>query len=107
MIIWKIHIISAKFILTVSKDITDCLKISFPECKNKIKKVSLSIDHNKFNKKIKKTNLITYMPRKMPEHSETVMFLRKLPKNWKIKNTQFKGESFFIIFSNQNFSIIY
>ncbi len=78
---------SAKFILTVSKDITDCLKISFPECKNKIKKVSLSIDHNKFNKKIKKTNLITYMPRKMPEHSETVMFfLRKhLPKNWKIK----------------------
>ena len=38
-------------------------------------------------KKIKKNNIITDMPRKLPQHSELVLFfLRKhLPKNWKIK----------------------
>tara|TARA_Y100001970_G_scaffold207122_1_gene252321 strand:+ start:7487 stop:8542 length:1056 start_codon:yes stop_codon:yes gene_type:complete len=77
----------AKFIISVSKDITECLKISFPKVKKKILKVSLSVEKNKFNLKIKKKNLITYMPRKMPQHSETIMFfLRKhISRKWKIK----------------------
>jgi hypothetical protein len=57
----------------------------FPNLKNKIFKVNLSVDSNKF-KINKKSNLITYMPRKLPEHSNLLLFYLKnlLPKNWKI-----------------------
>ena len=78
----------AKFIISVSDDITKCLKISFPKIKNnKIIRCNIAINKNKFNFKIKKTNLITYMPRKIPDHSETIMFfLRKhISKKWKIQ----------------------
>ena len=78
----------AKFIISISENITKCLKIAFPGIKNnKIIKVNISIDKNKFNSKIKKKNLITYMPRKIPDHSETIMFfLRKhISKKWKIQ----------------------
>ena len=77
----------AKFIMSVSRDITECLKVSFPKIEKKILKVNLSVDKDKFNTKVKKQNMITYMPRKMPQHSETVMFfLRKhISKKWKIK----------------------
>ena len=36
---------------------------------------------------IKKTNIITYMSRKLPQHSDLVLFFlrRHLPKPWKIK----------------------
>ena len=85
----------AKFIMSVSKDITECLKISFPRIEKKILKINLSVDSNKFNSKIKKKNLITYMPRKMPVHSDTVMFfLRKhLSKKWKIKKIHKQKEN--------------
>ena len=77
----------AQFIMSVSKDITECLKLSFPKIERKILKINLSVDKNKFNFKTKKNNLITYMPRKMPEHSQTIMFfLRKhIPRKWKIE----------------------
>ena len=78
----------AKFIISISDNITKCLKISFPGIKNnKIIKANISIDKNKFNLKIKKKKLITYMPRKIPDHSETIMFfLRKhISKKWKIQ----------------------
>ena len=57
----------------------------FPKIRKKIFKVNLSIDNKKFKIK-KKTNLITYMPRKLPEHSNLLLFFLKnlLPKNWKI-----------------------
>ena len=57
----------------------------FPNLKKKIFKVNLSVDSNKFKIK-KKSNLITYMPRKLPEHSNLLLFYLKnlLPKNWKI-----------------------
>ena len=57
----------------------------FPNLKKKIIKISLSVDSNKFKVK-KKTNLITFMPRKLPEHSNLLLFYLKnlLPKNWKI-----------------------
>ena len=77
----------AKFILSVSKDITKCVKLAFPYCSNKIIESSFAINSQNFNLNRKKSNLITYMPRKLPQHSELVLFfLRKhLPKSWKIK----------------------
>ena len=77
----------AKFILSVSKDISNCVKLAFPNCAKKILRSSLSVDINKFDLKTKKINMITYMSRKLPKHSELVLFfLRKhLPKSWKIK----------------------
>jgi len=78
---------NAKYILTYSKDIENCVSLAFPESKNKIFKVKYSIDFKKINYKRKKENLITYMPRKLAKHSELVIFFLKntLPSNWKIK----------------------
>jgi len=75
----------AKLIITTSKYSVSYLKNMFPSLSKKIFKVNLSIDSNKFKIK-KKTNLITYMPRKLPEHSSLLLFYLKnlLPKNWKI-----------------------
>ena len=75
----------AKLIITTSKYSVSYLKNMFPSFSKKIFKVNLSIDSNKFKIK-KKTNLITYMPRKLPEHSSLLLFYLKnlLPKNWKI-----------------------
>ena len=77
----------AKFILSYSKDIKDCISLAYPSVKNKIFDVKYSIDSNKFNLKTKKNNLITYMPRKLSKHSELIIsFLNNsLPKSWKIK----------------------
>jgi hypothetical protein len=77
----------AKFILSVSKNISLCVKLAFPSCSNKILSSSLSVDAKKIIFKSKKSNLITYMPRKLPQHSDLVMFFlkKKLPKFWKIK----------------------
>jgi len=74
----------SKIILTYSKDILNCVKIAFPEVGYKIFEIKCSV-----NPKIKiknKKNFITYMPRKMSNHSQKLIFFlkRKLPKNWKI-----------------------
>ena len=80
--------------------------------KNKILNVKYSIDYKKFNFKIKKENLITYMPRKLPKHSELIIsFLNNsLPSNWRIKAIDNSSEKevyrilekskFFLAFSN-------
>tara|TARA_B100000700_G_C15007995_1_gene839539 strand:- start:582 stop:1637 length:1056 start_codon:yes stop_codon:yes gene_type:complete len=77
----------AKFIISYSEDITKCISIAFPNCKNKIFKTSYSIDNKKFNTSIKKKNIITFMPRKLPEHSKHLLFFlrKKLPSNWVVK----------------------
>ena len=77
---------NAKLIITDSEYSIDYLKQMFPKCKNKIYRVNLSVDSKKFEK-IKKKNLITFMPRKLPGHSELLQFYLKnlLPKNWKIE----------------------
>ncbi|MDA7823886.1 glycosyltransferase [Candidatus Pelagibacter sp.] len=76
---------SAKLIITTSKHSVSYLRTMFPNLRKKIFKVNLSVDSNKFKIK-KKSNLITYMPRKLPEHSSLLLFYLKnlLPKNWKI-----------------------
>lgn len=78
---------NAKFILSISKDIRSCISLAFPKVKNKILDSIYSVDSEKFNLKTKKENLITYMPRKLPNHSALVTSFIKnsLPKNWKIK----------------------
>ena len=75
----------AKLIVTTSKYSVSYLRAMFPKIRNKIFKINLSIDSNKFKIK-KKLNLITYMPRKLPAHSDLLFFYLKnlLPKNWKI-----------------------
>ena len=76
---------NAKLIITTSKYSISYLRTMFPNIKKKIFKINLSIDNKKFKIK-KKSNLITYMPRKLPEHSSLLLFFLKnlLPKNWKI-----------------------
>ena len=78
---------NAKFILSYSKDIDECVVKAFPKSKNKILKVVPAINHKKLTPNKTKENLITYMPRKLAKHSELVLsFLQTyLPKNWKIK----------------------
>ena len=78
---------NAKFILSYSKDISSCIKLAFPNCEKKILKTNISIDPNKFKFNTKKINMITYMPRKLPTHSDNLIFFLRhgLPKAWKFK----------------------
>ena len=64
---------NASFILSYSEDITQCIKLSFPKIKTQIIKIKYSIDSIKYNYKIKKKNLITFMSRKLPQHSTQVV----------------------------------
>ena len=101
----------AKLILSDSKYTIKCLNEMFPEFKKKILRIHFSIDSKKF-KVSKKSNLITYMPRKLANHSSLLLFYLKnlLPKNWKIlalnnlsekKLINLMGESkIFLSFSN-------
>ena len=75
----------AKLIITTSKYSLNYLRTMFPNLRKKIFKVNLSVDGNKFKIK-KKSDLITYMPRKLPSHSNLLFFYLKnlLPKKWKI-----------------------
>jgi hypothetical protein len=75
----------AEFILSYSKDISECIKTVFNINRNKIIKTNISI---KSEKKFKKKNIITYMPRKLRNHSNNLLFFIKshLPKNWFIRS---------------------
>ena len=75
----------AEFILSYSKDISKCVKTVFNINKNKIIKTNISIESEK---KFIKKNIITYMPRKLRNHSSNLLFFIKshLPKKWIIKS---------------------
>ena len=75
----------AKLIITDSKYSIKYLEEMFPKQRKKIIKINFSIDDKKF-KINQKSNIITYMPRKLPDHSNLLNFYLKnlLPKNWKI-----------------------
>ncbi len=102
---------NAKFILSSSNDTTECIKLRFPKLNTKIIKISYSlnlgpIDYNK------KKNIITYLSRKLPHHSNLVVSFLKphLPKKWYIKNlhelpyekyaSELKKSKIFLSFSN-------
>ena len=102
---------NAKFILSISKDTTNCIKLKFPKLKTKILKVSYFLDLGEVNFS-KKKNLITYMSRKLPQHSNLVISYLKpnLSKKWKLHNLQnlsekktydlLKKSKIFLSFSN-------
>lgn len=94
----------AKFILSYSSDITECVSLAYPNVKKKIIDVICSINSKKFNPKVKKRNLITFMPRKLRKHSELLnSFIRhNLPKNWKIKKIENVNENEVIKTLNQS-----
>ena len=77
----------AKFIISYSEDITNCIKIKFPKLKTKIIKISYALDLKNLTLSRKK-NVITYMSRKLPQHSYLVTNYLKphLPINWSIKD---------------------
>ena len=99
-------------IILISSDYNiKCFKEIFPELSHKILKMNLSINSKKFKIK-RKTNTITFMPRKLPDHAHLLKFYIKniIPKNWKFvslenvsekKLTNSLAESkFFLSFSN-------
>ena len=75
----------SKIIISDSDYSIKCIKNMFPKFTKKIVRVNFSVNEQKF-KISKKTNLITYMPRKLPDHANLLIFYLKnlLPKNWKI-----------------------
>ena len=89
----------AEFIISYSDEITECVKLTFPKLINKILRINISVDNNKFicSEEIfkNKENLITYMPRKKIDHVTKLLFIlnQHLPKNWKIKSIDNLKES--------------
>tara|TARA_Y100001970_G_scaffold64809_1_gene82959 strand:+ start:2661 stop:3731 length:1071 start_codon:yes stop_codon:yes gene_type:complete len=102
---------NSEFIMTDSNYSIQYILNMFPKCKNKIIRVNFSIDSSKFKKKSKK-NIITYMPRKLQDHSILLNFYIKniLPKGWKINplinlnenelNKKLSESKIFLSFSN-------
>tara|TARA_A100000164_G_scaffold330957_1_gene319783 strand:- start:396 stop:1418 length:1023 start_codon:yes stop_codon:yes gene_type:complete len=80
---------NAKFILSISSDTSDCIKLKFPKLKTKILKVSYSLNLGDISF-YKKKNIITYMSRKLPNHSNLVISYLKpyLTNKWQLKNLQ-------------------
>ena len=75
----------AKIIISVSKHIKECIKKAFKINDKKILEINQSFERHNLSLE-KKQNLITYMPRKLPKHSDLVLFFlrNELPKKWKI-----------------------
>ena len=73
--------------MTISDDASRCVSMAFPAAKNNIIRMHCSIDQTLFNAFPDKDNLVTYMPRKLSDHSAKVLFFLRehLPKHWKIK----------------------
>jgi glycosyltransferase involved in cell wall biosynthesis len=80
---------AADIILSISKDTTECIKLAFPNLSHKIYEVQLSVDSDIFFSGPKE-NLITYMPRRLREHSQNVVsFLHSQNlQGWKIAPIQ-------------------
>jgi hypothetical protein len=77
---------SARCILTISDDASRCVALAFPGVENKILRVHYSVDAQRFWPDQTKENIITYMPRKLADHSSKVLFFLRhhLPVHWKI-----------------------
>ncbi|MDC0615804.1 hypothetical protein OAO77_00345 [Candidatus Pelagibacter sp.] len=76
---------NSSIILTVSSHIDNCVREAFPDFKKKIFKINQYINVGRCDYK-SKLNIITYMPRKLKDHSNLVLFFlkNKLPNNWKV-----------------------
>jgi hypothetical protein len=77
----------ARCILSVSDDTTQCVTMAFPGTEHKILRVHAAVDAQRFNPHQAKENLITYMPRKLGDHSSKVLFFLRhhLPTHWRVQ----------------------
>ena len=77
----------ARCILSVSEDTTRCVALAFPGTEHKILRVHAAVDSQRFNPHQAKENLITYMPRKLGDHSSKVLFFLRhhLPAHWRVQ----------------------
>ena len=77
----------ARCILTVSEDASLCVSMAFPEAQHKVMRIHCFVDAERFNPGQPKENLITYMPRKLADHSSKVLFFLRnhLPAHWRIQ----------------------
>lgn len=73
----------AKLLLSISDDTIECIKMAFPGVENKVVRMHYSLDHVP-RPTMHKQNLITYMPRKLSDHSQKLIFLlrHRLPREW-------------------------
>lgn len=76
----------ARCILTISDDASRCVALAFPGVERKILRVHYSVDARCFKSGQAKENIITYMPRKLADHSSKVIFFLRhhLPAHWRI-----------------------
>ena len=76
----------ARCILTISDDATRCVALAFPGVESRILRVHCALDAQRFKPDQAKENIITYMPRKLADHSSKVIFFLRhhLPANWSI-----------------------
>lgn len=77
----------ATCIMTISDDTTRCVTMAFPGTEHKILRVHAAVDAQRFNPHQAKQNLITYMPRKLGDHSSKVLFFLRhhLPAHWRVQ----------------------
>jgi hypothetical protein len=78
---------AASLILSISADSTQCITLMFPLVGPKIVAVQYSIDSTLFHGQGGKTDTITYMPRKMAQHSDIAVkfLLMNDLKGWRIQ----------------------
>jgi glycosyltransferase involved in cell wall biosynthesis len=77
-------------ILCISEDTIRMITKMFPECSNKIIRVTWSMDIGSFHVANRKKRIISYMPRKNSDHVDLVldMLSSALPSTWKLKKIQ-------------------
>lgn len=77
----------ARCVITISEDASRCVAMAFPGIEEKILRVHYSINNLYFNSSKPKEDLITFMPRKLADHSSKVMFFLRnhLPSHWRIE----------------------
>jgi len=77
---------NASVILSISDDVSRCVNSFFPKVEDHLIQVKTSINRELFFSPAVKENIITYMPRKLPNHSAWVVhqLINRLPENWSV-----------------------
>lgn len=86
---------NADLIICISNDVLNGFLNLFPQFSNKCIRVTYSIDGEQFKKAESKRNVVTYMPRKLPQHSNFLIKLleTRLPPNWSVDKIDGLNES--------------
>lgn len=75
----------AKLLFSISDDASECIKMAFPGVEDKLVRMHYSLDHVP-RPVLHKQKSITYMPRKLSDHSQKLIFLlrQRLPSEWSL-----------------------